>query len=85
MGRTQIYLDQSETENRYKTSRLYLDWYLDDINEYEESTGGDELPEYLHLDENEEGYTWEELEELVNEEEEHYGYEVEYWNIDDEG
>ena len=80
MGRTQI---EIETETRYNTSRLSLDWTYEDQNEYEESTGGDELPEYLYLEEKEEGYTWEELEEQVYDEEEHYGYEVEYWNIDD--
>lgn len=68
---------------RYKTTRLNLEWNYEDQNEYGESTDGEELPDYIFLKEKEEGYTLEELEDLVEVEELEYGYKIEYWDIDD--
>tara|TARA_R100000479_G_C6197096_1_gene133312 strand:- start:159 stop:368 length:210 start_codon:yes stop_codon:yes gene_type:complete len=63
---------------KYYTNKLQLNWDLTDSEEYQELTG-ELLPEFIILDEKEEGYTYDELEHIVREEEDYSGYEVEWW------
>ena len=69
---------------KYKTTRLSIDWTFEDQCEYHELTDGDELPEYIHLPENEDGYTLEELQDFVDHEEFSYGHSIMFWSIDDD-
>tara|TARA_R100000742_G_C4263942_1_gene81817 strand:+ start:54 stop:272 length:219 start_codon:yes stop_codon:yes gene_type:complete len=63
----------------YYTNKLYLDWDYHDNLEYRKHLDDDGLPEFIILDEKEEGYTYHELRDIVEKEEEKYDYYVEYW------
>jgi len=69
---------------RYKTTKLDIDWELEDQEEYQE-VSGEQLPDYILLPESKDGYTWEELSNFVEEEEFCYGYEVMWWSVGDTG
>ena len=68
---------------KYNTLRLEIDWTLEDRLEYENITNN-VLPGYIHLPENEDGYTLKELQDFVYDEGDKYGYSIMTWSIDDD-
>ena len=68
---------------KYNTLRLEIDWNLEDRLEYEYITNN-VLPGYIHLPENEDGYTLKELQDFVYDEGDKYGYSIMTWSIDDD-
>lgn len=68
---------------KYNTLRLEIDWTLKDRLEYEYITNN-VLPGYIHLPENEDGYTLKELQDFVYDEGDKYGYSIMTWSIDDD-
>ena len=73
-----------ESSSIYLISMLILiDWTLEDRLEYEYITNN-VLPGYIHLPENEDGYTLKELQDFVYDEGDKYGYSIMTWSIDDD-
>ena len=68
---------------KYNTLRLEIDWTLEDRLEYEYITNN-VLPGYIHLPENEDGYTLKELQDFVYDEGDKYGYRIMTWSSDDD-
>ena len=68
---------------KYNTLRLEIDWTLEDRLEYEYITNN-VLPGYIHLPENEDGYTLKELQDFVYDEGDKYGYSKMTWSSDDD-
>tara|TARA_X000001382_G_scaffold38803_1_gene25927 strand:- start:4071 stop:4316 length:246 start_codon:yes stop_codon:yes gene_type:complete len=68
---------------KYNTLRLEIDWTLEDRLKYENITNN-VLPGYIHLPENEDGYTLKELQDFVYDEGDKYGYSIMTWSIDDD-
>ena len=68
---------------KYNTLRLEIVWTLEDRLKYEYITNN-VLPGYIHLPENEDGYTLKELQDFVYDEGDKYGYSIMTWSIDDD-